>query len=63
MDKRSKLRTFILPGIVILFVIMIYSRLGGTENVKSIHIVSLIGLGMAIGILVRNIFTYFFGKR
>jgi len=59
MDRQQKFKAFVFPGIIILLIIIIYSKLSGTENVKSIHLVTLIALGIGIGILLRNIFTDF----
>lgn len=62
MNKRVTFGAFIFPVMMMVLIITFYSRLGGTENVKYIHIVTLIALGMTIGILVRNIIAYFFGR-
>jgi hypothetical protein len=60
MSNQQKFKIFILPALAILFITIIYNRLSGTENVKAIHGVTLIALGMGVGILLRNVITYFF---
>jgi hypothetical protein len=34
-----------------------YSRLTGTENIRAIHIVTLLAIGMCVGIFLVNFFT------
>jgi tellurite resistance protein TehA-like permease len=58
MEKQQKLKAFIFPLLALLLAIANYSRLTGTENIKAIHIVTLIAIGMAIGILIKNIIDY-----
>ena len=55
-------RAFFIPIFVIIIALFNYSRLSGTENIKSIHLVTLITLGMGIGILLMNVITYFRNK-
>jgi hypothetical protein len=62
MDKKQRYRAFIIPILVIMLTLVNYSRLKGTENIRPIHIVSLIALGMGIGILLVNVIAYFRGK-
>lgn len=57
MNKRF--RAFILPILVIVFTLVNYSNLKGTENIRAIHIVSLIAIGMGIGLLLGNVIAYF----
>lgn len=59
MKSKNKVRFFLLPIIVIIIAFGNYTRLTGTENIRAIHIVTLITLGMGIGILLQNIFAYF----
>ena len=59
MDRKQRVREFIIPVFVILISIFNYTRLTGTENIRPIHIVTLITLGMGLGILLRNVVTYF----
>ncbi len=58
-SKRVGFRLFALPLFVIILSVGNYSRLTGTENIRGIHILSLLTIGAGIGILLRNIFTYF----
>ena len=57
-------RAVVLRGIAIsLFLIgtciLNYSRLGGTECIRPIHIVTLLVCGAAIGVLLVNLFSLF----
>jgi hypothetical protein len=58
-ERRKRFGAFIIPIFVIILGITNYSRLAGTENIRAIHIVTLITIGMAIGVLLRNVLTYF----
>ncbi len=62
MENRKKYKAFILPILAASFLIINYSRLSGTENVRPIHVVSLIGLGIVLGVLLRNVIAYFRGN-
>jgi hypothetical protein len=62
MDKHQRIKAFILPALAIFLILGNYSHLAGTENIRTIHIVTLIALGMAIGILLRNVIAYLRGK-
>ena len=55
MDRKEKIRTLIFPVLAIMILTFNFSRMEGTESFKSIHIVTLIGIGMCIGIVLRNI--------
>ena len=59
MEKKKRLRLFILPLFVIILGLVNYSRLTGTEYIRAIHIVTLITIGMGLGVLLRNVFLYF----
>lgn len=61
MERKRKFRMFILPSFGILFAIGNYCRLSGIDNVRAIHVVSLLVLGVFIGILLRNIYLHFKG--
>ena len=56
---KRKFRAFIIPLFVIMLAVGNYTRLTGTENIRAIHIVTLLTIGMGLGILLGNIFTYF----
>ncbi|MBS1493079.1 MAG: hypothetical protein JST55_06200 [Bacteroidetes bacterium] len=60
--KRKNYVSFILPVFVILLTLINYSRLSGTENIRAIHVVTLLVMGMGIGILLRNLIAYFRGQ-
>jgi len=61
--KRKNYVSFIVPVFIILLSLMNYSRLTGTENIRAIHIVTLLVMGMGIGILLRNLIAYFRGQK
>jgi len=57
--SRRAYKAFSLPLFVIVFSILNYSRLTGTENIRAIHIVTLLLIGMGIGVLLVNTINYF----
>jgi ABC-type polysaccharide/polyol phosphate export permease len=59
MEKQQRFRAFIIPMLVIMLTVVNYSRLKGTENIQAIHIVSLIAIGIGIGLLLASVTTYF----
>ncbi len=48
-------RSLVITAIAILLLTMNFSRMKGTECIRSIHIVTLVTLGAAIGVLLMNI--------
>jgi hypothetical protein len=46
----------ILSVFILVFMFGLYTRLPGTENIRSIHIITLVTAGMAIGIFLVNFF-------
>jgi hypothetical protein len=62
MDNKQKFRAIVLPALAIIFAFGAYSRLQGTENIRPIHMVTLMAIGMAIGVLIRNLILLFRGK-
>ena len=58
-EKKKRFGAFVIPLFVIALSIGSYSRLSETENIRAIHIVTLITIGMAIGVLLRNVITHF----
>jgi len=62
-DKQKRFAAFIMPAFVILLSLGSYSRLSGTENIRPIHIVTLIAMGMGIGLLIRSTVEYFVRRR
>ncbi|MEP7255276.1 MAG: hypothetical protein ABI666_05840 [Ferruginibacter sp.] len=48
-------RSLVITAIAILLLTMNFSRLKGTECIRPIHIVTLVTLGAAIGVLLMNI--------
>ncbi|HUR10150.1 MAG TPA: hypothetical protein VM012_02205 [Flavitalea sp.] len=62
MTSRDTYRAFVIPVFVIILACLNYTRLTGTENIRAIHSVTLITLGMGLGILLMNVITYFRNK-
>ena len=48
-------RKLIMPALAIILMTLNYSRLKGSECIRPIHIVTLLVLGAAIGVLLVNI--------
>jgi hypothetical protein len=61
--KKRIYTSFIIPVFIILLSLINYSRLTGTENIRAIHVVTLLVMGMGIGILLRNLIAYFRGQK
>jgi hypothetical protein len=59
MERKKRVRRFVLPLFVIILSIFNYSRLTGTENIRAIHVVTLITIGLGLGVLLTNVFGYF----
>lgn len=50
-----KRRSLVISAVVILLMIVNYTRLKGSECIRPIHIVTLLTLGAAMGVLLMNI--------
>ncbi|MBN8568224.1 MAG: hypothetical protein J0M18_01230 [Ignavibacteria bacterium] len=61
--KKRIYTSFIIPVFIILISLINYSRLTGTENIRAIHVVTLLVMGMGIGILLRNLIAYLRGHK
>lgn len=61
-NRRKIYVSFILPVIVILLSLSNYLRLTNTDNIRAIIVVTLLAMGMGLGILLRNLIAYFRGK-
>ncbi len=48
-------RSLVITGLVILLMTINFTRLKGSECIKPIHIVTLVTLGAAIGVMLVNI--------
>ena len=48
-------KKLLMPAFAIFLMVMSYSRLKGSECIRPIHIVTLLVLGAAIGVLLVNI--------
>ncbi len=59
MENQKPYKQFLVPSLAALLFIYNYGRLSGTENIRAIHIVTLVGLGVALGVLLRNVILYF----
>lgn len=62
MRSRESFRAFVIPLFVIFLALSSYSRLTGTENIRAIHVVTLLTMGMGLGILFINVVTYIRNK-
>ena len=62
MDRRQRNRSLLVPSIFLLLSIGNYARLGGTENIRAVQIVSLLAIGACAGILLRNLIASFSKK-
>jgi hypothetical protein len=56
-------RSLIISGIVILLMITNFTRLQGSECIRAIHIVTLVTLGAAIGVLLMNVILMIKSKK
>ncbi|HEY5123593.1 MAG TPA: hypothetical protein VIL99_06620 [Ignavibacteria bacterium] len=63
MESRKLKRNIIIAAIVIIITALNYSRLTGTENIRLIHELTLITMGMGIGVMIVNIMLYFKSKQ
>lgn len=55
-------------GIILSFVVLAlslgnYARLSGTESIRPIHIITLLTMGAAIGVMLVHLITYFRGRK
>jgi hypothetical protein len=48
-------RSLVITALVILLMIINFTRLKGSECIRPIHVVTLVTLGAAIGVLLMNI--------
>ncbi len=62
MDKKQRFLSLVFPALAIIFAFGAYSRLSGVENIRPIHMVTLLAMGMAIGVLLRNLILFFRGR-
>lgn len=59
MSTKSQLRRRLFASILITaLAIGTYSRLPGTENIRIVHAVTLIAIGLGIGVFLANFFAY-----
>lgn len=63
MNSRNYLRPMALAVFVMALSFFNFSRLEGAENIRSIHIVTLLVCGMGIGIFIQNLAGYIRSKR
>ncbi|MGA2669319.1 MAG: hypothetical protein ABSF32_10485 [Ignavibacteria bacterium] len=63
MDRSQFRRSILISLLVIFLSITNYTRLSGTENIRTIHIVTLLVCGMGIGVLLVNTIHYFKSKQ
>jgi hypothetical protein len=56
-------RSLFICSLVILLLIGNYSRMKGTESIRPLHMVTLITMGVAIGVLLVNIILLIKNKK
>ena len=61
MDNNKK--KLLMPAFAILLMVMSYLRLKGSECIRPIHIVTLLVLGAAIGVLLVNVVNLIKAKK
>ena len=59
MENQKPYKQLLVPALAVLLFVYNYWHLSGTENIRAIHIVTLVGLGVAVGVLLRNTIIYF----
>ncbi len=57
--RRKRFGALVIPLFALTLGLTTYLRLTGTENIRAIHIATLIAIGMALGVFLRNVLTYF----
>ena len=62
MTKRSPKRAAILSLIVIFITIFNFTRIPGSECIRAIHVVTLIALGLGLGVLLASVMLLLKGK-
>lgn len=54
---RSDKRSIIIAFVLLALSLGNYARLSGTENIRPIHVVTLVTMGVAIGVMLVHIFN------
>jgi hypothetical protein len=63
MKPKSKLRrSMVMSAVAILITASAFTRLTGLENIRAIHIVTLLVCGMGIGVFLVNLALYIKAK-
>lgn len=57
MNNRNVARGILIPVFIISLMIFNFTRIPGSDCIRPIHIVTLLAMGAAIGMLLMNIFT------
>ncbi|MBL0127178.1 MAG: hypothetical protein IPP83_06890 [Flavobacteriales bacterium] len=55
MDRKTRVRKFVLPAILLILATGSFSRIQNSDGVRAIHVFSLIVIGMLLGILLQNL--------
>lgn len=61
--RKSPVRSIIISLVIIIISFYNFYRVGGTETIKSVQIVSLLVCGMAIGIFIKSGVEFFRHKK
>lgn len=59
MEHKARFRTFVLPALLLILSIGNYARLTGNEAVRPVQMLSLIVIGVFLGILLKSLFDRF----
>ncbi|MEO9022421.1 MAG: hypothetical protein ABI237_09200 [Ginsengibacter sp.] len=61
--KRSNIRAMFISFFIIILSFFNFERLGGSECIRAIHVVTLLVCGMAIGIFLKSLIGFLGEKR
>ncbi|MEO5984238.1 MAG: hypothetical protein ABIP80_01965 [Ferruginibacter sp.] len=56
-------RGIIIPAFLIMLMVLNFTRIKHSENVRAIHVVTLLGMGFALGVLLMNLLSYLKNKK
>ncbi len=58
MDRKIIFPAFILPSFLLILAVANYMNLSGSELIRPILVISLISIGVILGVLLRNFFGF-----
>lgn len=62
MERKARIRKFVLPAFGLILSVSGFSRLIGNGNIRIIHMVYLIMIGVFLGILLQSVITHLRGS-